>query len=58
MRIPTSRLGLSFVPSDVVKAMETIRKAGFDVWIVGGALRDFLLELEPKDWDLATNAGA
>jgi tRNA nucleotidyltransferase (CCA-adding enzyme) len=36
--------------------MEKIHKAGADVWVVGGALRDFLLEIEPKDWDLATSA--
>jgi tRNA nucleotidyltransferase/poly(A) polymerase len=26
------------------------------VWIVGGAIRDFFLGLEAKDWDLATDA--
>ena len=36
--------------------MEIIHKAGFDVWVVGGALRDFLLGVEPKDWDLASSA--
>ena len=56
MPMPSSRSGLSFVPGDVLAVMETIHKAGFDVWVVGGALRDLLLEIEPKDWDLATNA--
>ena len=28
-----------------------------DVWLVGGALRDRFLGLDPKDWDLATSAG-
>jgi tRNA nucleotidyltransferase/poly(A) polymerase len=37
--------------------MKTIHNAGFGVWVVGGALRDLLLGIEPKDWDLATNAG-
>lgn len=44
------------LPSDVQKLLRCIRRAGFSVWVVGGAVRDFLLGLLPKDWDLATNA--
>lgn len=50
--------GLSFVPRDVLRVMEKIHRAGFGVWLVGGALRDYFLGLEPKDWDLATSAGS
>ncbi|MFZ2447008.1 MAG: CCA tRNA nucleotidyltransferase [Syntrophobacteraceae bacterium] len=57
MTIPSTPLGLHFVPGDVLTAMERIHDAGFDVWIVGGALRDHLLGEAPKDWDLATAAG-
>lgn len=49
--------GLSFVPQDVLGIMGKIHRAGFEVWLVGGALRDFFLGLEPRDWDLATGAG-
>ena len=56
MTISSARFELSFVPEDVLKTMETIRRTGFDVWIVGGALRDFFLGIDPKDWDLATGA--
>ncbi len=53
--MPTSAVhGLSFVPPDVIRAMGKIHDAGFDVWIVGGAVRDHLLGQIPKDWDLAT----
>lgn len=55
--LPAPIPGLSFVPQDVRGTMEKVHRAGFDVWLVGGALRDFLLGLEPKDWDLATSAG-
>ena len=44
------------IPSDVQKLLKGIHHAGFSVWVVGGAVRDFLLGLSPKDWDLATNA--
>ncbi len=56
MTIPSEPIGLSFVPRDVARVMEKIHGQGFDVWIVGGALRDHLLHLVPKDWDLATAA--
>ena len=33
-----------------------LQEAGFKAYIVGGAVRDLLLGIEPKDFDLATNA--
>ncbi|PJB38818.1 MAG: hypothetical protein CO108_18405, partial [Deltaproteobacteria bacterium CG_4_9_14_3_um_filter_63_12] len=30
--------------------------AGFELYMVGGCVRDLLLELEPKDYDFATDA--
>jgi poly(A) polymerase len=34
----------------------TLQEAGFSAFVVGGAVRDLLLDLEPKDFDVATNA--
>ena len=39
--------------SDVVR---TLKQAGFEAYIVGGAVRDLLVGLRPKDFDVATNA--
>ncbi len=36
--------------------VQTLRRAGFDAYIVGGAVRDLLVGLKPKDFDVATNA--
>ena len=36
--------------------MAAIHRAGFEVWLVGGAIRDFLAGFPPHDWDVATNA--
>ncbi len=44
------------IPSDVRVLLDKIRHAGFDVWVVGGAVRDYLLGVPARDWDLATNA--
>lgn len=40
----------------VSKAMKLIEKKGYEVYIVGGAIRDELLGLSYKDVDLASNA--
>ncbi|GKT20534.1 polynucleotide adenylyltransferase PcnB [Acidovorax sp. SUPP3334] len=39
--------------ADVVR---TLKAAGYEAYIVGGAVRDLLLGLRPKDFDVATNA--
>lgn len=39
--------------TDVVR---TLKQAGYEAYIVGGAVRDLLLGLKPKDFDVATNA--
>jgi len=35
---------------------QTLQQAGFSAYIVGGAVRDLLLGLKPKDYDIATDA--
>src|SRR6202789_4332792 len=36
--------------------VQTLRQRGFQAYLVGGCVRDLLLEREPKDYDVATNA--
>ena len=36
--------------------VRTLKEAGYEAYIVGGAVRDLLLGLKPKDFDVATNA--
>ena len=38
------------------EVVRTLKKAGFEAYIVGGAVRDLLAGLKPKDFDVATNA--
>ncbi len=45
-----------FLDKDALKVVNTIHKAGFEVYLVGGCVRDLLLGLEPKDFDIATEA--
>ncbi|MAG44899.1 hypothetical protein CL633_03345 [bacterium] len=44
------------IPKQVKKAIKILKNAKFEANIVGGCVRDFLLGLHPKDWDIATNA--
>lgn len=39
-----------------IKTCEGLQKAGFQAYIVGGAVRDLLLNHKPKDFDVATDA--
>lgn len=44
------------IPQPVVTVLETLHKAGFEAYIVGGCVRDLLLGREPRDWDVTTPA--
>ncbi len=44
------------VPDEVSRITKTLKKAGFEAYLVGGCVRDLLLERKPKDWDVTTNA--
>jgi len=41
---------------NAVRVTQTLQDAGFKAFIVGGAVRDLLLDIKPKDFDVATNA--
>ena len=38
------------------KVTEGLQAAGYQAFVVGGAVRDLLLNRHPKDFDIATNA--
>ena len=44
------------VPREIYEMAEMFNQAGFESFLVGGAVRDQLLGREAKDWDLTTNA--
>ena len=44
------------IPSEILEVMNTLEKAGFEAFLVGGCVRDLLLNRKPKDWDITTNA--
>ena len=44
------------IPKEIIKILEKLKKAGFEAYIVGGCVRDLLMEKTPKDWDVTTKA--
>ncbi len=58
LRVPREKHGLARdrVSPAAAKVCAVLREAGFSAFIVGGAVRDLLLGIEPKDFDIATDA--
>jgi poly(A) polymerase len=56
--IPASRHGIrrAQVSSGARRVCEALQKEGFRAYVVGGAVRDLIAGIEPKDFDIATNA--
>jgi poly(A) polymerase len=46
----------SLISRNAVRVTDTLQQAGFRAFIVGGAVRDLLLGIAPKDFDVATDA--
>ena len=53
-----AKLGIrpEHMSKNAVYVCDRLQRAGFEAYIVGGAVRDALLGVEPKDFDVATNA--
>ncbi|MGQ3130163.1 MULTISPECIES: polynucleotide adenylyltransferase PcnB [unclassified Variovorax] len=50
------RIDPALVDERAKNVVTTLQQAGFEAYVVGGAVRDLLLGLRPKDFDVATNA--
>ena len=46
----------SRIDPDAVRVIQRLRQAGYQGYVVGGAVRDLLVGIVPKDFDIATNA--
>jgi poly(A) polymerase len=46
----------SAISPNALKVLYRLRDAGYQAFLVGGAVRDLLLGIRPKDFDVATNA--
>jgi len=58
IRVPREKHGVARerLSPAAAKVCSVLREAGFSAYVVGGAVRDLLLGITPKDFDVATNA--
>jgi poly(A) polymerase len=56
--IPAAQHGIhrDQVSSGARRTCETLQKAGYKAYVVGGAVRDLIAGIPPKDYDIATDA--
>jgi poly(A) polymerase len=50
------KINVSLVDERAMDVVRTLKHAGFSAYVVGGAVRDLLVGLRPKDFDVATDA--
>ena len=43
-------------PKGAMEVINRLEKSGHEAWLVGGCVRDLLMGLNPKDWDVTTSA--
>ncbi len=44
------------IPENVLYALDTLNKNGYEAYLVGGCVRDMIMGNEPSDFDITTNA--
>jgi len=44
------------IPQEILEIYKKIEDAGFQIYFVGGGVRNLLMNIPVKDWDLTTNA--
>ena len=53
---PAHNVSRDEISNAALKVLYRLHKAGYQAFLVGGGVRDAMLELHPKDFDIATNA--
>jgi len=58
VEVPQAQHGIdpTLLDANAVRVVRTLQEAGYEAYIVGGAVRDLLVGLRPKDFDVATDA--
>lgn len=56
LNVEQHRIDRRLVSRHAIKVCEVLQQHGYEAYIVGGAVRDLIVGLEPKDFDVSTNA--
>lgn len=49
-------INIKLISQEAIEIIKQLKKNGYEAFLVGGCIRDLLLERTPKDFDIATNA--
>ena len=49
-------IDIKLLSPNAIRVTQTLQEAGYKAFVVGGAVRDLLLGVKPKDFDIATDA--
>jgi|AntRauTorckE6833_2_1112554.scaffolds.fasta_scaffold05210_3 poly(A) polymerase/tRNA nucleotidyltransferase (CCA-adding enzyme) len=44
------------IPTEIIDIAQKFKDNNFEIYLIGGCVRDLLLNIDPKDWDFTTNA--
>ncbi len=50
------RIDPKLLDDNAIRVVRTLKEAGYEAYVVGGAVRDLLVSRRPKDFDVATDA--
>src|SRR4051812_23978535 len=53
---PDHSISRSAISPNALRVLYRLREAGYEAFLVGGCVRDLLLGITPKDFDIATSA--
>lgn len=53
---PDHPISRKFIPKNALNVLYRLHNSGYEAYLVGGCVRDLLLGLRPKDFDVATDA--
>lgn len=51
-----TKFPIELIPEQVINICRTLHEDGYQAFIVGGCVRDLILNQSPKDWDITTDA--
>ena len=54
--IDFKKIDISLISGHAIKTIQVLEENGFEAYLVGGAVRDLLFGIKPKDFDVVTNA--
>lgn len=51
-----TKVSMEKIPTQVMEILKTLEDNGYEAYIVGGAVRDYIIGTTPHDYDITTNA--